>query len=373
MKILIVEDEAPLRETLGTFLRRRRHTVFEAEHGAAALARLAGEPVELVIADIRMPILDGIELLKAIKRDWPETEVVLVTGFQDLETAIAATRYDAYDYLTKPYRLEEIDHLVNRLAEQRELKLLLARIQQPNTRAQRLATLGVIAAGLIDEINRSNTQILGHAVLLKERLAPLLERPELRATIEGELRLDGAELVKSVTRIVSGADRVAALVHRGLTFRGLAGPAATADAAGCLATVLDAVQERLAGVTLIRPEPGPPLPVAASEEELRQVYDGLLANALGAVAGRPEAMIRVGLVSGDDRVTITVDDNRPGLAPDRIERLFDPAAADPTDGGDGLGLFIVHLIVGNLNGTIRFERRAGNITRFHVELPRASG
>ena len=108
MRILVVDDEEAIRLALGELLRSEGHEVREAETGAVALSALDGAPADLVLADLRMPGIDGMQLLEAIRGRFPETLVVLITAQGDERTAVQALKLGAYDYLPKPFDNEEI-------------------------------------------------------------------------------------------------------------------------------------------------------------------------------------------------------------------------------------------------------------------------
>ena len=108
MRILVVDDEEAIRLALGELLRSEGHDVREAEAGDMALAALDGAPADLVLADLRMPRMDGMQLLDAVRARFPETLFVLVTAQGDERTAVQALKLGAYDYLPKPFDNEEI-------------------------------------------------------------------------------------------------------------------------------------------------------------------------------------------------------------------------------------------------------------------------
>jgi DNA-binding NtrC family response regulator len=108
MKILVVDDERAIRLAIGDLLRADGHGVREAGSGDEALAALEGAPADLVLADLRMPGMDGLKLLEAVRARHPDTLVVLVTAQGDERTAVQALKLGAYDYLPKPFDNEEI-------------------------------------------------------------------------------------------------------------------------------------------------------------------------------------------------------------------------------------------------------------------------
>ncbi len=105
--ILIVDDELNTREALGRFL-KRKYNILLAEGGATALGLLAAQPVDLVLSDIRMPGMDGLELLANIRQKFPSVAVILLTAYGDVETAVEAMRNGAVDYLSKPVHFDDL-------------------------------------------------------------------------------------------------------------------------------------------------------------------------------------------------------------------------------------------------------------------------
>jgi len=121
-KILVVDDEALIREYLERALSRAGHEVALAESGEAALAQLAESPPDAVLCDIRMPGIDGMEVLRRIKTDWPEVEVVMMTAFGTIRSALDAANAGAFDYLQKPFEnLDDVLLTVRNVLEKRRL------------------------------------------------------------------------------------------------------------------------------------------------------------------------------------------------------------------------------------------------------------
>lgn len=112
--LLIVDDEPSICEILEHFLRDSGYNVTIACNGEQAISVLNSKPVDLVVTDIKMPGVTGVELLKYIKEKLPTTPVLVTTGFPTLDSAIEALKLGAFDYLTKPFHLEEIGEKVKR-------------------------------------------------------------------------------------------------------------------------------------------------------------------------------------------------------------------------------------------------------------------
>jgi putative two-component system response regulator len=120
---LIVDDEPRLRQVFMHLMRNDGFDCLEAENGEQAIAVLERQSVMLVMSDLRMPKLDGIELLREIRARWPDTAVVMITAVADVEVAVSCLAVGAMDYLTKPFHLEEVRARVAQALEKRRLVL----------------------------------------------------------------------------------------------------------------------------------------------------------------------------------------------------------------------------------------------------------
>jgi DNA-binding NtrC family response regulator len=122
-RILIIDDEAILRDAAAEALRRAGHAVDAFDAGRPALDAFAQSGYDLVLSDLRMPGMDGVAVLEEAKRLAPDVPVILVTAFGTVETAVGAMKKGAYDFIIKPYRLEELESLVARALEHRLLSV----------------------------------------------------------------------------------------------------------------------------------------------------------------------------------------------------------------------------------------------------------
>ncbi len=120
-RILIADDQEMMRDSLAATLAREGHEVTAAGDGAAAAQRLASQRFDLLLTDLKMPRLTGIELLAEAKKLRPEMPVVLMTAFATVATAVEAMKLGAYDYIQKPFDGDEIKHLVERTLEHNRL------------------------------------------------------------------------------------------------------------------------------------------------------------------------------------------------------------------------------------------------------------
>jgi two-component system response regulator PilR (NtrC family) len=121
-RVLVVDDERSMRELLAIMLKQAGHDVTVADGGEAAIAALKGDAFDLVITDLRMREVDGLAVLRAAKEHSPQTVVLVVTAFASTETAVEAMKLGAYDYLTKPFKLDEIKLTIANALERKRLQ-----------------------------------------------------------------------------------------------------------------------------------------------------------------------------------------------------------------------------------------------------------
>jgi two-component system response regulator PilR (NtrC family) len=121
-KILVVDDEQSIRDFLAIMLKKEGHEAVTAGNGVDALKAVQTEIFDLVITDVKMPGTDGIEVLKTIKDISPETVVIMITAFAAAETAVEAMKLGAYDYIVKPFKVDELKIIINNSLEKRHLR-----------------------------------------------------------------------------------------------------------------------------------------------------------------------------------------------------------------------------------------------------------
>ena len=146
-KILIIEDEAAIRRVLGKILSEENdtYTVQEAEDGLAGIEKIKNEDYDLVLCDIKMPKMDGVEVLEAIKKIKPEIPIVMISGHGDLDTAVNTMRLGAFDYISKPPDLNRLLNTVRNALDRKELVV-------ENTRLKRKVSKNYEMIGESDEI-----------------------------------------------------------------------------------------------------------------------------------------------------------------------------------------------------------------------------
>src|SRR5881296_807051 len=185
--VLVVDDDHGVRESFRLIL-EDRYEVLEAADGRQALERLRASPVDLVLLDIRLPEMDGIEVLERMKAVDDGVEVILVTAVKTVRTAVAAMKLGAFDYLTKPFEEDELLSLSRRALERRALEREVAFLRAELARTQESEEIvGQHPAmqklhGLIAQVARTSTTVLitGESGTGKELVARAIHRQGAR-------------------------------------------------------------------------------------------------------------------------------------------------------------------------------------------------
>jgi DNA-binding NtrC family response regulator len=187
-RILVAEDEANLRLVLQKELQRMGHDVRAAADGEAALKLLEESNVDVLLSDISMPNMDGMELLRRVHQRPNPPEVIMLTGHATVETAIEAMKLGAYDYLSKPYRIAELDALVKQAAEKRRLRVDNARLRTLVERQTATPEIVFVSDAmrevmrLVERVAPSDASVLitGESGTGKELVANAIHRLSLR-------------------------------------------------------------------------------------------------------------------------------------------------------------------------------------------------
>jgi len=189
MKILVIDDEVRTAQMLADQLCEAGHEARALSSGEAAIEAIEQEPFDVVFTDLKMAPVDGLAVLEAVKRLSPETEVVLMTAYGSVETAVPAMKQGAYDYLGKPFGLDEAALLLDRIGEKRRLRRENAALRQELRSTDRFAEMvGTSAAlakvkELVAKVSQSDSTVLvlGESGVGKELVARMIHRQSRRA------------------------------------------------------------------------------------------------------------------------------------------------------------------------------------------------
>lgn len=188
-EILFVDDDRTILELVQEYLTEVGYRVEVVDNGMQALEKIKNQPYAIVFTDIKMPDIDGLELLSAIKEYRPETEVIIVTGHGSMESAIKAMKYGSYDYLQKPFKLNVLKIIIDRILEAKKLKqekiVLKTRVKDRH-RYEGLVGISLKMQEIYDTIDRMRTDapnvlIEGESGTGKELTAHVIQRTSDRS------------------------------------------------------------------------------------------------------------------------------------------------------------------------------------------------
>jgi DNA-binding NtrC family response regulator len=187
-RILVVDDQEMMRDSLAATLVREGHEVVAASDGPAAINKLQQQKVELVITDLKMPKMTGLELLSEARKIRPDVPVVLMTAFATIQTAVEAMKLGAYDYIQKPFEADEIKLLVDRTLEHTRLRLENAALRSMTEGTEPRPLIGLCSLmqqvkHKIELVARSNATVLirGESGTGKEVVARAIHAASPRA------------------------------------------------------------------------------------------------------------------------------------------------------------------------------------------------
>ncbi|QRO01538.1 response regulator [Archangium violaceum] len=368
-RVLIVDDDAASRRTASALLSPAGYEVVFAINGEEALAVVGEAHPDLVLLDVMMPGLDGIEVCRRLRersgKDY--VPIILLTALDGRREVVLGLEAGADDFLTKPVHGAELRARVANLLKVRAYHQLLTtqrdsalatvdELRQQILQADRLATLGTFAAGVSHELNNI-AQVLNSAV---DELPPQPPAPE-----DADAR-DTREVLAMATRHVTELAR---------TILRMARPQEEATPLADLGRTLGEVRDmlRLTGrarhVRLSLELPETPCVIQASPVHAQQVFLNLLANAADALSGTAQPEIQVGVrhVPGG-HIEAWVQDNGPGMSEEVLARVFEPFfTTKPAGQGTGLGLPVVKQLVESWGGHLHLHSRPGHGTRVVVE------
>lgn len=190
-KILVVDDEKSLREVLSIMLKRAGYMVTEASDGDEAIGHVNKEIYDLVITDLRMPKADGMDVLKAVKSSSPDTVVLVITAFATSDSAVEAMKQGAYDYLTKPFQVDEVQLIIRNALEKRRLStenILLKREMASQSSFAKIVGQSEAMQKVFDVVKKvadakSNILICGESGTGKELVARAIHYNSIRSAM----------------------------------------------------------------------------------------------------------------------------------------------------------------------------------------------
>jgi signal transduction histidine kinase len=364
-RVLFVDDEPNLLETVQDLL-RREYDVVTAERGADGLAMLAREDIPIVVSDLRMPEMDGVEFLERVRQRAPHTIRLLLTGHADLDTAVRAVNLGAiFRLMLKPCHPDTLRAALRDAVEQRRLvhadrDLLATKVSELTSRllhSERLATLGTMAAAVGHEMN--NALAVLHSTVYEVRQIYEEKRLVDEDTV-GMLERGEARLRRHATHVLG-------LARPQQSERGRVDLGELARSTVTLLKELGGAKRVTVGVAV----DGSQVHTIGDRGELEQAVLNLVKNSIEAIEDAKKRGGKVTVeVLGGDPVVMVVRDDGCGIPPDKLATIFEPFFTTKAAGrGTGLGLPVVKQIIEAHGGTLTLESTVNVGTAFTIRLP----
>jgi signal transduction histidine kinase len=388
-KILVADDAPDIRALLTEMLRNDGYEVVAATDGKRAVDLAAVERPDLILLDVMMPEMDGIDACRRLKSDprLRNIPVILVTAKADDDDVILGLDVGADDYVTKPFRKEILaarvrsalrvkrDHdTILRINEQLRAEIAdRKRMESELARAQRLESIGQLAAGIAHEINTPNQYIGDNVRFMQQAFAKL--QAALRQAGMEQLAV---EIPQAAQEALEGVQSVARTVRAMRAFAEAgARQKSPTNVPEAVENAIIVSRSQWKDVADVATDFDPRLPlVPCVPADLNEVILQLLRNAAWAIAeaarsGPPQkGTITVRARRDNDRLEIRVEDTGIGIPEDVRSRIFNPFfTTRPVGEAAGQGLAIAQASVGRLGGTITFQTETGRGTTFIVRLP----
>jgi len=370
-RILVIDDELGIREGCRRVLAPLGYSVEVAENGAEGLRKVREWNPDLVLLDVMMPDITGIDLLDPIHAHDPDIVCIIITGYATVELAVQAVKRGAYDFISKPFSADTLILAVHQGLERRRLVLESKRMQALEAEAQELAR----AKEELERLDKMKSAFM--LTVAHELRAPV-------AAIQGYLRLildgyaDPDKQREMLERSDQRASELLALIEDLLALARVKDaapeekrvPVPVGDVLKQVADLLqvEAAKKRIA--FSVRAEANPT--VLATRDHIRQLWTNLISN---AIRYTPEGgSVSASLAVRDGMVEGVVEDTGIGIAAEDLPRIFDEfyrtrTAKEMVSGGTGLGLPIVKRIVETYGGNISVESEVGKGSRFTFRLP----
>jgi signal transduction histidine kinase len=389
--VLTIDDDQAVRESLANFLEDFGYIVLQAADGQEGLAVMAESHPDMVMVDLRMPRMDGLQVLARARELAPETPVMVISGAGDIRDVVEALRRGAWDYLIKPIQdmtilLHSVQNCLERARLQRQNREYqksleesldtLHRTQKEMVQSAKMAALGDLVAGVAHEVNTPIGVSVTASSFLAERtrqIRDLYQKGEMkRSDLEKYLAL----AAESSVSVLSNLERAAELVQ---SFKKVAVDQSSEEkrvfeVRSYLEQILLSLRPQFKrtphAVHMDCPEG---LRMDSYPGAVMQIMTNLIMNSLihGFADGVP-GEIHIQIEEVGDSVVLVYRDTGVGMAAEQKERIYDPFYTTTRgSGGTGLGMNIVYnLVTQTLKGSIRLETSPGQGALFTLTLPK---
>jgi signal transduction histidine kinase len=367
-KILLVDDEKDIRDVLNLTLTDMGYEVFEAEDGDEAWRVFRDARPPIVLTDIKMPNMDGIELLQKIKRENPEAEVVMITGHGDMDLAVKSLKYEATDFITKPINVHVLEIALQRVREKiltrqqlREYTESLEKLVREKTELQdHLSSLGLMISSISHGIKGLLTGLDGGMYLLEKGFTS-----KNKAQIA-----EGWQIVKKMVEHIRKMvlDIIFYAKERDLRWERI-------DALSFAEEVAKVFEPKIKNEG-IEFEKDFDSKIGKFEIDAGHVHSALLnildnaADACSRDKTKTAHKITLSVKQEKSHIIFDVADNGIGMDAETCAKLFTPFFSLKGENGTGLGLFIANKIIEQHGGEITVKSKLRQGTSFRIKVPK---
>ena len=356
--VIIVDDDPNVLKLTSLLLNKRGYSTFPCGSAGEALDVLKKNNIDVVLSDIVMPEMSGIELLERIHSSDPDIPVILITGFADLDKAIDAIKKGAFDFITKPYETAYLMHSVEKAASFHRLIKMEADyrhiLEELNAEVESLMTertMGLMALTLADRVRNPATTIAWTCKrMLEKEDAPERLREGLNIILSEAERLDS--IVKDFHELFK--ERESRFIHQEIK-----------DVVEDVVSVAEKEASHK-GIDLTVNISNEPLSMNMESNILRMAILHLVKNAIEATPAGSSITIKT--YGDNEKVVFEVSDAGPGIPKEVIDRIFEPFFSTKKH-RFGMGLSLVKQIVSEHMGEIKVESETGKGTTFRLIFP----
>ncbi len=369
--ILLVDDEEDIRDVLGISLSDIGYNVHAVENGEEAILLFKKINPEIVLTDIKMPGMDGIELLRKIKHESPDTEVIMITGHGDMNLAIKSLKYEATDFITKPINVDALEIALKRANDRmvmkhklREYTESLEELLQEKTELQdRLSSLGLMIGSISHGIKGLLTGLDGSTYILDSGLKKN----------DPEMIDEGWEAVKiTIQRIRKMIQNILFYTKKRDIHR---------EPVNILYFVNDVasfVEPKMKenSIDFIKNFNSSAKEFEVDTNAFRSALINILENAVDACIKdklKKEHHIEFSVKQDRRYILFEISDTGIGMDDDTAAKIFTLFFSSKGDKGTGLGLFIAGNIIEQHHGTIKVNSTLNKGTKFSIRIPRIAG
>lgn len=359
--VLVVDDEDIIRLFLRDLLSDEGFEVVLARNGKEAITYYREFDPSLIITDINMPEMDGLELLRELRSMNNHAPILLLTGYGDLSSAMEAIRAGANDYMLKPVNPQDLLHRIDQLIQMQALKHEAESERHRATMMARMAAVGQLAAGVAHEINNPTTFLRGNAQILRAFLKRLRQAQDAKDNAKRDIAVRTLleQMPELLDGIENGTERIRKITYGLSSF---ANSQIFEEAqANCLNNVIEDSLLLLDDHELkpeIQLDLADDLPLATfSRQSMVQALLCVVLNAFQAMAKSSRKIMRIQSRLRHNTLEIVVEDAGPGVPAKLRERIFEPFFTTREVGeGAGLGLAVTYGIVcTDHNGAITID------------------